>query len=279
MKRQTQGFTLAELLIVVAIIAVLVSISIPIFTTLQERARESTDLANVRGAYTEVLQYVISEDKAPTGNVTYAGGVWKTTVSLTQKKAGWQSKVPITVGGITSGATGGSNSTGTWLGIPTATGTCTITCKEDGSQTLAWDMNFTEVLLYTVVTDTGISASYRGRSIDSLLSSGDFPMIDSSGPTGRYFSESIKQTLGLSGSSEFAYTIIKGASSGVYNIYISTEATLKNSGSSGGRTIPVIGYVYDANLHEILQVGPEMRITTYANSGREKMNYEEYSFE
>ena len=40
MKREKNGFTLAELLIVVAIIAVLVAISIPIFTSQLEKARE-----------------------------------------------------------------------------------------------------------------------------------------------------------------------------------------------------------------------------------------------
>ncbi|SHN54406.1 prepilin-type N-terminal cleavage/methylation domain-containing protein [Butyrivibrio hungatei DSM 14810] len=45
------GFTLAELLIVVAIIAVLVAVSIPIFTSRLEKAREATDLANLRAAY------------------------------------------------------------------------------------------------------------------------------------------------------------------------------------------------------------------------------------
>lgn len=46
-----EGFTLAELLIVVAIIAVLVAVSIPIFTSRLEKAREATDLANFRAAY------------------------------------------------------------------------------------------------------------------------------------------------------------------------------------------------------------------------------------
>ena len=50
-KENKKGFTLAELLIVVAIIAVLVAISIPIFTTQLEKARESTDAANLRAAY------------------------------------------------------------------------------------------------------------------------------------------------------------------------------------------------------------------------------------
>ena len=38
--KKEEGFTLAELLIVVAIIAVLVAISIPIFTSQLEKSRE-----------------------------------------------------------------------------------------------------------------------------------------------------------------------------------------------------------------------------------------------
>jgi prepilin-type N-terminal cleavage/methylation domain-containing protein len=44
------GFTLAELLVVVAIIAVLVAVSIPIFTAQIEKARAAADAANVRAA-------------------------------------------------------------------------------------------------------------------------------------------------------------------------------------------------------------------------------------
>ena len=50
-KNNKKGFTLAELLIVVAIIAVLVAISIPIFTTQLEKSKEGTDIANLRSAY------------------------------------------------------------------------------------------------------------------------------------------------------------------------------------------------------------------------------------
>jgi len=45
-----KGFTLAELLVVVAIIAVLVAVSIPIFTAKLEKSRETTDIANMRAA-------------------------------------------------------------------------------------------------------------------------------------------------------------------------------------------------------------------------------------
>lgn len=47
-EKQNNGFTLAELLIVVAIIAVLVAISIPIFTSQLRKARVAVNQANAR---------------------------------------------------------------------------------------------------------------------------------------------------------------------------------------------------------------------------------------
>jgi type IV pilus assembly protein PilA len=57
--KKEEGFTLAELLIVVAIIAVLVAIAIPIFTTQLEKSRESTDVANLRSAYAAATVYAM----------------------------------------------------------------------------------------------------------------------------------------------------------------------------------------------------------------------------
>ena len=76
--KNRKGFTLAELLIVVAIIGILVAISIPIFTSQLEKAREATDLANIRSAYATVSANAITttEDVVTvfTGNTMKSNG-------------------------------------------------------------------------------------------------------------------------------------------------------------------------------------------------------------
>lgn len=55
MKKNKKGFTLAELLIVVAIIGALVAISIPIFNNQLKKARFATNVANARAAKAAVF--------------------------------------------------------------------------------------------------------------------------------------------------------------------------------------------------------------------------------
>ena len=78
--KNRKGFTLAELLIVVAIIAVLVAISIPIFTGQMEKAREAADAANIRAQYAEVMAQAMSDAKS-----VNLGGTKR--ISLTQKRS------------------------------------------------------------------------------------------------------------------------------------------------------------------------------------------------
>ena len=62
MKRQ-KGFTLVELLIVVVIIGILVSISIPIFTAQMHKAKVAADWANLRAYYAEIQADYMSTQK------------------------------------------------------------------------------------------------------------------------------------------------------------------------------------------------------------------------
>ena len=57
-----KGFTLAELLIVVAIIAVLVAISIPIFVSQLRKARLATNQANARAGYASAVAAQFDSD-------------------------------------------------------------------------------------------------------------------------------------------------------------------------------------------------------------------------
>ena len=59
--KSSKGFTLMEMLIVVAIIAVLVAIAIPTFTTSLNRARLATDQANIRSGYAAAMARVLTE--------------------------------------------------------------------------------------------------------------------------------------------------------------------------------------------------------------------------
>ena len=112
--RNSRGFTLAELLITVAIIGVLVAISIPVFASQTEKSREATDLSNVRAAYAEVMAEAITE------NMEYQ----EKTVPLKQKQDDWQSADSVTIGGITHAK--GEEDTDHWKGTPRAGGTCTV---------------------------------------------------------------------------------------------------------------------------------------------------------
>ena len=133
-KMNNKGFTLAELLIVVAIIAVLVAIAIPIFTAQLEKSRETTDLANIRSAYSELVSGYLSGDSTTDAKV-----------NLTQTQSGWQyvgedGKVYIgtsieigstSTGRIEVGGRPGKDGDCT-ISIDDTDGTITITCTNNG---------------------------------------------------------------------------------------------------------------------------------------------------
>ena len=92
-RKQNKGFTLAELLIVVAIIAVLVAISIPIFSKQLEKSRDATSVANIRSAYAEAMNYALEYN----GNGVTWGGKAKDGVQVWVDNTGIVSAVRIQV--------------------------------------------------------------------------------------------------------------------------------------------------------------------------------------
>ena len=76
-----KGFTLAELLIVVAIIGVLVGISIPIFTAQLNKSKAATNQANARAAKAAAVADYL--DSASSGTKYYSYNVANGTIDNT----------------------------------------------------------------------------------------------------------------------------------------------------------------------------------------------------
>ena len=125
MKLNRKGFTLLEMLIVIAIVAVLISVAVPVLSSQLERSREAVDLANVRSAYAQV------STEALLGNT----GV-PVTVKLKQKQAGWQSADPVNIGGIVH--SNGDKDTDNWKGNAAPDGSCVVSYDETHGVVLTW---------------------------------------------------------------------------------------------------------------------------------------------
>lgn len=88
MLNKKKGFTLAELLIVIAIIGVLVGIAIPVLNSQLEKSRKAKDLHTAR-SIESVLATAVNDgtiELAPPANANQASGVW---VIVTRDKDSW----------------------------------------------------------------------------------------------------------------------------------------------------------------------------------------------
>lgn len=72
--KKTGGFTLIEMLIVVAIIAILVAVSIPLVSSSLDKARKATDAANERAAKAAAVIEYMTNGKAGSYNYDAAKG-------------------------------------------------------------------------------------------------------------------------------------------------------------------------------------------------------------
>lgn len=119
-----KGFTLMEMLIVVAIIAVLVAIAIPVFNGALTKSKEAADVANVRATYAEWQTSMLTENtKAPTEKDAFLKGP-NATDATSALKLNYLDKLDVKADGtITYSATKLTDENGaktfTWtLGTP-----------------------------------------------------------------------------------------------------------------------------------------------------------------
>ena len=87
------GFTLVEMLIVVAIIAILVAVSIPLVSSALDKAREATDKANMRAAKAEATIMILNKQIDPNAEEFQNGMLYDNVegkfVPSTEKVAGY----------------------------------------------------------------------------------------------------------------------------------------------------------------------------------------------
>ena len=79
-RENKKGFTLAELLVVVAIVTILVAISVPIFTTQLGKARRATNQANMRAAKVAAISQYLTDGHD--GEKTYVYSIEAGTVTV-----------------------------------------------------------------------------------------------------------------------------------------------------------------------------------------------------
>lgn len=80
--KNSKGFTLMEMLIVVAIIAVLVAVMIPVMNNSLEKSRDTATVANLRTAYAEAQVAYLTED-ATNADVTITKGTGDAAGTIT----------------------------------------------------------------------------------------------------------------------------------------------------------------------------------------------------
>ena len=129
MKRVQQGFTLIELMIVVAIIGILAAIAIPAYQDYTVRAKMSEAIGAASAAKASVSEYIISQSKLPT---TAASAGFSTNIdSKYVQSVTWSgTQIEVTVKGTAMGGGIVDGAQALLLSPSTTNGAVNWTCKK-----------------------------------------------------------------------------------------------------------------------------------------------------
>jgi type IV pilus assembly protein PilA len=245
--KNKNGFTLAELLIVTAIIGVLAAVSIPIFTASLKKAKETTCMANRRSL---LVAFRTSEMLNPD-----------------ETEQDWINDAAKSVEGTVNGnqVSGICPEGGTYTITLYKDDTVTITCSKhtDDAETFASSMG--ETIIKNIGQITRQTSEGKTQSLTEYLNNGK--QIDSDSPETAYnsgttesWTHAINQELKLTSAKMW---MIK-KSGDTYVMYM-TEGTSKPT--SSGQTVAVTKYTYNSDGSIKSKESAEVTTASITSSG------------
>lgn len=136
---RTSGFTVAQFLILLAILVLIVIISIPVVQRELERSLESTDFSTARTVYAEFMADILGGDEGAVINdipIKQADDTYRVEIyPLAQRIDGWTIRIDNKeIGGIPSSE---------WIGTPRRYGACIISYFPNTNKiTIHWGTGF-----------------------------------------------------------------------------------------------------------------------------------------